>query len=521
MATTLHDLPVGGMQVDVAVIGAGVAGQTIAAALADAGRHVLLVESGGGDYHPAVQALADGDSAGLDYYRLDEARLRFFGGTAAIWGGRSCRLDPIDFERRDWVPLSGWPFGADVLAPWYDAAEAMLGFAPVATMPPGPFDPALVAGRLWRFDLEADRFTLARRPDIADHPRIRLLCHATAVHLGLAPDGARVESVTLSDLGGTRREVRPQQLVIACGGLENARLLLLSDDVACAGVGNGNDWVGRCFMEHPHGRGATIVTDRPEALLRATQFRRDHHCLTMPSLTPSEAVQRARGGLNTSFTLAARKPVGGSPTLIDRGFRLARDNFATPVRRWRGRFTALRDWSRRAQLRVDPWRPGALVRLGLRDVSAVLRAEQVPDPASRVTLSAERDPLGLRRTCLDWRLNALDKHGARVAIDALAEAVARAGLGEVRIAPWLEEPGPDWAFDPMVGKHWIGGFHHLGTTRMADDPRKGVCDGWGRVHGVANLTIAGSSLFPTGGWANPTLTIMALALRQAERIASA
>lgn len=521
MPVTLNDFPASGIVADVAVVGAGVAGQTIAKALADAGREVLLIESGGGDYDPDVQQLADGETAGVPYYPLLETRLRFFGGTAAIWGGRSCRLDPIDFEKRDWIEHSGWPFAAETLAPYYDRAEAMLGVGGThACLPPGAprLDPDFVDCRPWRFDTRADRFTLARREDIASHPRIRVLCHATATHIGLAGDGRRVETLDLVSLDGKKRTVRPRELVVACGGIENARLLLLSDDIAQGGIGNGSDWVGRCFMEHMHGRGAIVRTGVPERLLLLSQFFKDGGVLTMPSLRPSEAFQRARRGLNTSFTIAARKKRGASLPLIDQGFRLARDNFATPVKSWRGRFIALRDWSRGAQLRLDPWRPGALVRMGLRDVSLVLRAEQAPNRDSRMMLSNQRDALGLRATHLDWRLSALDRHGAAVAVEAFSEALARAGLGNTLPSDWLKG-SEDWEFDPLVGKHWIGGYHHMGTTRMAHDPAQGVCDADGRVHGVANLSIAGSSLFPTSGWANPTLTIIALALRQAERIA--
>lgn len=523
MTVNISDLSGDGIAADVAVIGGGVAGQTIAKALADRGREVLLVESGGADFDPVVQRLAEGENAGLDYYPLDHARLRFFGGTAAIWGGRSCRLDPIDFEKREWVPMSGWPFAAGALAPYYTAAEKMLGIAVESGgddwRERASLDPALVSSRLWRFDTQGDRFTLARRGDITSHPRIRVLSHATATQLALAPGGDAVESVTVAGLDGARREIKSRHVVVACGGIENARLLLLSDDVTPGGIGNTRDWVGRCFMEHMHGRGATISSSCPEKLLRLTTFFEQGGVLSMHSLTPSEAVQRATCGLNTSFTIAAVKSRGSRPAIMNRCFNYARANFAPPQRRWRGGFNALRDLSRAAQLRLDPWRPGALVRTGFREIAMILRAEQAPNPDSRVTLSQMRDALGLRGTKLDWRLTELDKHGARVAVDALGEALCGSGLGNLRREGWLDEFGTPWEFDEAIGRHWIGGYHHMGTTRMADDPADGVCDGFGRVHGVANLTITGSSLFPTSGWANPTLTIMALALRQAEHIA--
>lgn len=147
----------------------------------------------------------------------------------------------------------------------------------------------------------------------------------------------------------------------------------------------------------------------------------------------------------------------------------------------------------------------------------MLRAEQSPNPDSRVILSGERDRTGMPRVRLDWRLNRLDVESARGLVEGLGEAVAREGLGTVEPAPWLS--GEAWETDELVSAHPVGGFHHMGTTRMADSPGKGVTDGWGKVHGLPNLYIAGSSLFPTSGWANPTLTIIALSLRTADRIA--
>jgi choline dehydrogenase-like flavoprotein len=145
-------------------------------------------------------------------------------------------------------------------------------------------------------------------------------------------------------------------------------------------------------------------------------------------------------------------------------------------------------------------------------------AEQAPDPDSRVLLGTDTDVLGMPRARLDWRLGDLDVRSAAGLVDALGRETRRLGLGEVEPAPWLARPGEGWRTDALVSTHPIGGYHHMGTTRMADDPSRGVVDADGRVHGIDNLFVAGSSVFPTGGWANPTLTIIALAMRTADRL---
>ncbi len=143
--------------------------------------------------------------------------------------------------------------------------------------------------------------------------------------------------------------------------------------------------------------------------------------------------------------------------------------------------------------------------------SLFVRAEQAPNPNSRVQLGTDRDALGSRKIVLDWRVGELDRRTVRVALEAIGHAVGAAGLGRLYSRP-VAEP----EFWPTV----FGGHHHLGTTRMHRDPRSGVVDRDCRVHGLANLYVAGSSVFPTGGFANPTLTIVAMTLRLADHLRS-
>jgi choline dehydrogenase-like flavoprotein len=168
----------------------------------------------------------------------------------------------------------------------------------------------------------------------------------------------------------------------------------------------------------------------------------------------------------------------------------------------------------------EPLRPWLLHKLGKLDVALVVRAEQAPNPDSRVMLAQATDALGVPRVKLDWRTSSLDRVSVAGLVNALDTEFRRLGLGEVEPAPWLADTSEKWQVDPLISAHPIGGFHHMGATRMSSDPRQGVTDSHGRIHGIANLYVAGSSLFPTSGWANPTLTIIALALRTADAISS-
>lgn len=513
---------------DVAVIGAGVAGQTVAKALADSGREVLLIESGGLDYDPAIQEMNRAESTGVPYYDLFRARLRFFGGTSAIWGGRTCRLDPIDFEKRDWVPLSGWPFDEQVLSPFYDQAEARLGLRsdyrgvhPLDRIRGAPaVDHDRIDASYWQFDHHIDRFTAAYRDDVIQHPRIRVLTHATVTEIVAAQGGQSIERLDIANLAGRRGAIRANNYVLACGGIENARILLASRSVMPDGVGNAKGWVGRTFMEHVHCRGAEFMTDSPTKVLRfgkSVRFRRSRYAA---ALRPGVALQRQAQILNGSFTVNARRRPGQKLGAFISGFNYMRHSMAVPNKLWRKSWYAIKHTGTRFQEWADPYRPALLTRLTDRGVYAIFRSEQAPNPDSRVLLDhTQTDALGIPRVQLHWALSEIDKRTIAETVKALDTEMQRLGLGSVQAMPWLDDPSIPWEFDPLISKNPIGGYHHMGTTRMGTDPATSVCDANGKVHGIANLHVAGSSLFPTGGWANPTLTIIALAYKLADHLA--
>ena len=509
---------------DVAIVGSGAAGQAAARRLLARGCSVVLIESGGTDHEDATADFNRGDIVGHEYHPLEHSRLRFFGGTTAIWGGRVAEYDAIDFERRDWVPHSGWPFGPVEIHGYLAEARSLLGVDGVDTARLAR--PELLqrlssdelAVSWWSFDPIFDRFTIDRANDLDADPRCTSLLHATVRELVLAADAASVERLDVRTPSGRKIDIRARHFLLAAGGIENPRILLASNSVAPAGVGNSYDQVGRYFMEHPHARGGRIVGNADWRWLASFAKRRINGVEVSPAITPAEALQRREGLLNSALTIAVRQPEGGNHPLPKRAYLHVKHRTA-PTRRGRSMWKMTKQLVRGYTGLTGPFHPWLMKRISRLDLSLVIRAEQAPNPDSRVRLSDKRDAVGMPRVALDWRLSAIDVDSVSGLVAALGRESARLGLGAVEPAKWLANPDKRWVSDELVSAHPIGGFHHMGTTRMAADPRRGVTDGWGRVHGLPNLHIAGSSLFPTAGWANPTLTIVALTLRTSDRIA--
>jgi choline dehydrogenase-like flavoprotein len=465
------------IECDVCIVGAGAAGITIARELSRQRMQVVLLESGGLTPDARTQSLSAGEVAGRRYFELDAARSRCFGGTTNVWTGECRPLDAQDFEPRDWVPDSGWPFGLDELLPFYVKAQSVCELGPygytaddwrVHGVRPLAIDGGRIRSDVFHYS-PPTRFGEVYRDELRHAPNVVTYLWANAVDLETPDSARRVNAVKVACLTGTSFRVSSRAFVLATGGIENARLLLLSDRVQAAGLGNGHDLVGRYFMEHIYlDAAAELRTPTP-----ISEFYTSAHHVDG---------RRVRGILALSPDVRRREQLSNYCAVIvePRPSMLARLRHAVASARTGG---ALRTY----------------------EVKNVM--EQVPNPDSRVTLGTDRDRLGCRRPRLDWRLSALDKSTAHRAHAILGEDLARSGIGEMRSAMGREE-------DPLPSSV-RGARHHMGTTRMHTDPRRGVVDADCRVHDVANLYVAGSSVFPTGGAANPTLTIVALALRLA------
>lgn len=482
------------IETDLCIVGSGPAGMAIALALDRTPIRVTVLESGGFEGEPEVQELYRGDSVGRRYFALEHCRQRYFGGSSNCWTGLCRPLDPEDFEARSWVPHSGWPFPRRELDPWYREAETLLELrgpdwddpswleapegAPQAV--PWPLVDPRVRPGLFKLS-PPTRFGSRYRERLARSPNLRVVLGASVTRVGLGEGGGRVERLDVRrTTGGGGFTVAARRYVVACGGIENPRLLLASNDVHPAGVGNGHDLVGRYFLEHPHTDGEGVVLATPKAPPLSFYARPRQHDQPYWGLFQLTAAAREEARLLSAAVvpLPFRGELGGFEQALQRTI-------------------------------ADTDAP----ELPLPERTMVFAfgtpSEQVPNPQSRVRLGAEKDRLGMPRAVLDWRLTAADVDSVVRTHEILAEAFAASGLARVRLTLEATAEFPD---------HVLGGRHHMGTTRMHADPRQGVTDGYGRVHGVGDLYVAGSSLFPTGGSANPTLTLVALALRQAAHL---
>lgn len=498
---------------DVCIAGAGAAGVSIALSLAKQKHKVILLEAGGHDYQEATQDPYVGDIIGRPYHDLITTRLRFLGGSTNHWGGMCAPLEPNDFKRRSWVPHSGWPIGFDDLRPWYEKAHPWVELGPFeyrrdAVVPEGtsflPLDDQQLVHKMWHFSRPPTNFGVEHRNQLEAATTLEVLLNANMVDIELAPDSEQVIGFAVRNYAGKQTNVRARQFVLAMGGLENPRLLLCASSERPRGLGNERDLVGRFFMEHLNADAGQIATDDDrwsnayDALFRDDrQFR--------AYLVPSIDQQIERQILGSAIGLGPLTHAREQSVAYDSLHKIKMawlrrrvpDNLGKHISNIIKDAAGLKD---ALEERFDP------------TIYLYTEAEQAPNPDSRLTLSEERDALGLPRIQLDWRLTEIDKRSIRQAAFLIGQELGRLNRGRVGIPEWLLEDNiaDD---DPM-----IGGYHHMGTTRMGSDASVGVVDADCRVFTTTNLFVAGSSVFTTGGAANPTLTIVALALRLADHL---
>jgi choline dehydrogenase-like flavoprotein len=510
-----------GMQftADVCLVGAGAAGIALALELTDTNLSIILLESGGLEPKESDQNLNDGDIAGLLYRGLKHGRARSLGGATKLWFGQCIRFDPIDFEKRPWVPHSGWPITAKDLDEWYQRAERMFNIQG-ERYDEGVYKKMRTPAPSWNKDRIRTHFTIySPKVDLGAlyggrlgrSTRVQVLLHANVTEIQTDENSRKAEAVHVRTLAGGRAQIRANAIVLCGGGIENARLLLLSTHFNPKGLGNDHDLVGRFLQDHPNGFTATLETTDTRALSDLFALQYQGPLRYFPKFPLGFATQRTEQALNcTSHLVFDYAEESGIASLkeIYRSLRRRKlpPNLMTQLKRIALHLPEVaRATSRRYFLGKSP--------LGNpRRILLQCHTEQQPDPDSRVTLSPNRDALGLFRGKVDWRLNHSERHSVQVMTTAMGGELKRLGLAQLKPEPWLDEPGEDWK------SKLSDCFHHIGTTRMSDSPTTGVVDRNCEVFGVRRLYIAGSSVFPTSGYANPTLTIVAMAMRLASHL---
>lgn len=479
------------VQADVAIIGGGPAGIAIALALAGTRRKIVLLESGGTDFDAKTQALYEGSKTGAPYLTLEASRLRYLGGSSNHWGGWCRPLDAIDFEARDWMDYSGWPIAkADVDryfvrahelceagTLYYDAAAKIMGhLGQPLKLGDGGLTTRWFQFSRMRGSIMPTHFGERYQGDLKKARGLTVYLEANVTRLGLNGAGTAVRELDIKTLSGKSFTVKSKAVVVATGAIETARLLLASNDVAPAGVGNAHDLVGRFFADHPTPRdNATLVLFDGKIAPFYLGNQITHGAILRAGLFPSEDYRKSHGVMASSITVE------------------------NPI--------ALDDLGKAAVVATAD-------ALGVDASDAVAHSlgcgmELTPDPGRRLTLDTPRDALGMPKLKLHMKIADQDFAKYRLTLKELGRQLLAGRIGMLKLNLSTRE---EW----YASLDW--GNHHMGTARMSADPKQGVVDANLKVHGVANLFVAGSAVFPTYGAANPTINLLALALRLADHL---
>lgn len=511
---------------DILVIGGGPAGVTIANELHETGLRIALLESGGEDFDGDTQMLYDGPVTGLERIDLTAMRLRMFGGTSNHWGGRCLPMDEIDFTRTQVDGASGWPFSRAHMDPYYTRAHVYCDLGAYE------YDTDAIA------EVSHADFILPHNPDLltkvlrlstptnfsSKYKSVFEISSTMDLWLwtnvtGLEVDALGRQSAVLTMAQtGVQRRFTAKDFVFACGGVENPRLLLEHNATHGQRIGDEAGLLGACYMDHLSGGAGFLWTAEP------TPAKANWDPLTSRDDIPIQLVWRLSDEIleaerlnNIQFYLIPFSTKKPDPRVAEanRGwsnlkniakYAIGRDISGGPF--------VLSDAYCEIIMNADAM---AEVMIGAVDTSdttdrILLRceAEQRPDTSNRVTLTDERDALGNLRAAVHWSPSLDDKDSIVRSAIKIGEICGAAGIGRVELE------------DHFNTRYWDASttWHQLGTTRMATSPQHGVVDADMKIHGTQNMFFAGGSVFPTGGRANPTLTIVALSVRLADHLKS-
>jgi len=494
---------------DITIVGAGAAGILLAVLLSRRGRRVLVIESGHFELDDERQSLNDIEQTAKTMSNAVWNRKRAIGGTTTAWGGQSLPFGRLDFQERDWVQHSGWPISLDTLRPYYDIANRFMGIDErnydtdilglLNQQDPG-FDAALLHYHYSKWARQPNFYKLHRRSLERD---VTVLYNAHLLRIDLAP-GGRVQTIEIGDFRGRRRSMPVQTLVLACGGIETSRILLLNDHQIPGGLGSGSGWLGKAFMEHPCLDAGYVDSADMRALQELFGTRVRGRRRYSVRLSAGAGWQRANRLLNISASLMwlyEGDAIGPLSELrsFARQPRLA--GALNMIRSTRQLASGLWTLARSGLI----YKPGAAAKLSL-------MCEQQPSRDSYIALSEELDRFGARKASLHWHIGRLTWDTVLGFCRTVDDEIRRLGLGRVRLFETLQADANE--FESRLSDV----NHHMGGARMSASPADGVVDDQLQVWGIPNLHVCSAAVFPTSSHSNPTLTLLALAARLVDRL---
>jgi choline dehydrogenase-like flavoprotein len=513
------------IRAQVCIIGAGVAGHSLAQRLVTAGIDVALLEAGGRFHEERSQSIYNARMARLKHSGTHEGRFRLLGGSSTRWGGQLLPYTAEILQPPSSLPSHGWPLTIDEVALFYPDAERLLGADDL------PFDAKLFLAASHRkapplLDALPElnvRFSkcapFSRRnlgttvgKDLEQSSSATLYLHANLTELLLAPTGDRIEAALVRNYAGTKFRFEADHFVLSSGTIETSRLLLASRSVNPKGVGNTHDQVGRYFHDQINLPSAKLTGPARKMFLESFGpflFRRTAHTVKF------EASTQLRERLNLLAVMA--HIIIDEPE--DSGVSVAR-SLLRSVQRQDMKEAILRELFKVPRASIDLGRLAYTAKFEKRRhasphaaVMLCLNSEQLPLADTRIRLDDDLDHLGMPKTVVDWTVSNTDLTTLRTFAAYLRERFAALSINGVEWRPEI--------FDESAEITGITDtFHPMGGCRMGTDPRESVVDSNLTVHGIPNLSIASAAVYPAGGSSNPSLTIIALALRLADKLAT-
>lgn len=480
------------VEADLCIVGSGATGIAMALEFDGSNKKVAVMESGGLQIDTRTQSLYQGYHVGRDTYPLERNRLRYFGGTTGHWAGHCRPFDQFDFSVRDWIPHSGWPINFEDLDPYLERTQPILGlgkydyhsldqYASQLGFKTLPLDSNRLIS-VMKHQSPPTRMGTVYRDQLDRSKNVSVYLYSNVLELNSNDSASHVTGVDVACIDGLRYKVKAKHFVLASGGLENPRIMLLSDKTAPNGLGNDRGMVGRFYTDHILIRPALDISlSRSDLNFRLyTNIHKINSGWMFAIMTAPEELTRREKMTRFRFHLYNVRPAYGSPV--------------------GGVFSDLDGSPEPVPLNKDP---GTYVQVHM-------AMEPRPNPDMFVRLSDKRDLFNQRKLEVNWQVTEAERANAHRAVELCALEFARMGYGRA-YSPFLADPD-NWPAAFTSGKH------HCGTTRMADNPQKGVVDRNCKVFGIDNLYVTGSSVFPTIGHTNPTINLVALAVRLADHL---
>jgi choline dehydrogenase-like flavoprotein len=499
---------------EVVIIGSGAAGTSLAHDLSANKHSVIICEGGKDNYSEQSQECYSGSATNRDLtFGLKGSRLRFFGGSTNCWAGGCGELENEDYIHRDWVSNSGWPIEKSELDSYYKKASNFLDIPREIFNANNNKDINQILG----FDTKSLVYTnKVRFKDEYNNlfkkdKNVNLLLEANLFSLNRGIESNKISSVTIKDFSGITKIIKGKVFVLCCGGIENARILLNSENINHGALGNQNDNVGRFFCDHPIAPCATLINENgitEKSALDINRHRRTTKNITVPYYKIPFEVQEKYKILNTVINFQSQENQLSQASLSafkiktalsgKSGIKIDKTDYLNVLK---DPISVTKAWYKRSN--------NFKTRIALR-----FQIEQEPNRNNRITLTNDKDSLGLPKVNLAWDFTDIERRSIDIAMYYTANVLHKNKLGSLMVDDFLIENKKELPYDLR------GGQHHSGTTRMSSSESNGVVNRDLLVHGVKNLHVLGGSVFPTNSWVNPTFTIIALSLRLSDHLSS-